>query len=70
MIGRLPFVLGVAAFWAALQAWAAASWRARPKRLLDGENGHKDFVSVVDVHYTDLVSAARAANLTLLKSLQ
>jgi len=29
-----------------------------------------DFVSVVDVHYTDLASAAREANLTLLKSLQ
>jgi Beta-galactosidase len=38
-------------------------------RLLDGENGHMGFVSVVDVPYTDLVSVAREANLTLLKSL-
>jgi len=39
-------------------------------RLLDGENGHMGFVSVADVPYAGLVSAARAANLALLKSLQ
>ena len=38
-------------------------------RLLDGENGHMGFVSVADVPYAGLVSAARAANLTLLQSL-
>ena len=39
-------------------------------RLLDGENGHIGFVSVTDTPYAGLVSAARAANLALLKSLQ
>jgi hypothetical protein len=39
-------------------------------RLLDGENGHMGFVSVAYVPYAGLVSAARAANLALLKSLQ
>ena len=39
-------------------------------RLLDGENGHMGFVSVTDTPYAGLVSAARAANLGLLKSLQ
>ena len=39
-------------------------------RLLDGENGHMGFVSVADVPYAGLVSAAREANLSLLKSLQ
>ena len=39
-------------------------------RLLDGENGHMGFVSVADVPYAGLVSAARDANLALLKSLQ
>jgi hypothetical protein len=42
MTGRLPFVLGVAAFGDSVESWAAASWRARSKRLLDGENGHMD----------------------------
>ena len=37
---------------------------------LDGENGHMGFVSVADTPYAGLVSAARAANLALLKSLQ
>jgi hypothetical protein len=39
-------------------------------RLLDGENGHMGFVSVTDIPYAGLVSAAREANLALLKSLQ
>lgn len=39
-------------------------------RLLDGENGHMGFVSVADVPYAGLVSAARGANLALLRSLQ
>jgi len=39
-------------------------------RLLDGENGHMGFVSVTDRPYEGLVSAAREANLALLKSLQ
>ena len=39
-------------------------------RLLDGENGHMGYVSVADVPYAGLVSAAREANLTLLKSLR
>ena len=39
-------------------------------RLLDGENGHMGFVSVTDIPYAGLTSAARAANLALLKSLQ
>jgi hypothetical protein len=39
-------------------------------RLLDGENGHMGFVSVADVPYAGLVSAAREANLSLLKSLR
>jgi len=39
-------------------------------RLLDGENGHMGFVSVADVPYPGLVSAAREANLALLKSLR
>ena len=39
-------------------------------RLLDGENGHMGFVSVTDTPYPGLVSASRAANLALLKSLQ
>jgi hypothetical protein len=39
-------------------------------RLLDGENGHMGFVSVADIPYPGLVSAARAANFALLKSLQ
>ena len=39
-------------------------------RLLDGENGHMGFVSFADVPYAGLVSAAREANLTLLRSLQ
>ena len=39
-------------------------------RVLDGENGHMGFVSVADLPYPGLVSAARAANLVLLKSLQ
>ena len=39
-------------------------------RLLDSENGHMGFVSVTDTPYAGLVSAARAANLALLKSLQ
>jgi hypothetical protein len=38
-------------------------------RLLDGENGHMGFVSVADVPYAGLVSAAREANLALLQSL-
>lgn len=39
-------------------------------RLLDAENGHMGFVSVADVPYAGLVSAAREANLALLKRLQ
>jgi hypothetical protein len=39
-------------------------------RLLDGENGHMGFVSVADIPYAGLVTAARAANLALLKSLR
>ena len=39
-------------------------------RLLDGENGNMGFVTVTDTPYADLVSAAREANLALLKSLQ
>jgi hypothetical protein len=39
-------------------------------RLLDGENGHMGFVSVADIPYGSLVSGAREANLTLLKSLR
>jgi hypothetical protein len=39
-------------------------------RLLDGENGNMGFVRVTDTPYADLVSAAREANLALLKSLQ
>jgi hypothetical protein len=39
-------------------------------RLLDGENGHMGFVSVADIPYVGLVSAAREANLALLRSLQ
>ena len=39
-------------------------------RLLDGENGNMGFVSVADVPYRGLVSAARDANLALLKSMQ
>jgi hypothetical protein len=39
-------------------------------RLLDGENGHMGFVSVTDIPYAGLTSAARATNLALLKSLQ
>ena len=39
-------------------------------RLLDGENGQMGFVSVADVRYPGLVSAARQANLTSLKSLR
>jgi hypothetical protein len=39
-------------------------------RLLDGENGHMGFVSVADIPYAGLVSAAREANLAVLKSLQ
>jgi hypothetical protein len=39
-------------------------------RALDGENGHVGFVSVADVPYRDLVSAAREANLALLQSLR
>jgi len=39
-------------------------------RLLDGENGNMGFVSVTDVPYGGLVSAAREANLALLKSLR
>ncbi len=39
-------------------------------RLLDGENGNMGFVAVTDIPYADLVSAAREANLALLKSLQ
>ena len=39
-------------------------------RLLDGENGNMGFVTVTDTPYADLVSAAREANLGLLKSLQ
>jgi hypothetical protein len=38
-------------------------------RLLDGENGHMGFVSVADIPYAGLVSAARDANLALLRSL-
>jgi hypothetical protein len=39
-------------------------------RLLDGENGNMGFVGVTDIPYADFVSAAREANLALLKSLQ
>jgi len=39
-------------------------------RLLDGENGHMGFVSVIDLPYAGLVDAARVANRSLLKSLQ
>jgi len=39
-------------------------------RLLDGENGNMGFVAVTDRPYGSLVSAAREANLALLKSLQ
>jgi hypothetical protein len=39
-------------------------------RLLDGENGHVGFVSVADVPYPALASAARTANLNLLHSLR
>jgi hypothetical protein len=39
-------------------------------RLLDGENGNMGFVAVTDRPYGSLVSAAREANLSLLKSLQ
>jgi hypothetical protein len=39
-------------------------------RLLDGENGNMGFVAVTDRPYDRLVSAARAANLALLKSLR
>lgn len=39
-------------------------------RLLDGENGHVGFVSVADVPYASLVTAAREANLKLLRSIR
>lgn len=39
-------------------------------RTLDGENGHVGFVSVADVPYRGLATAARAANLALLRGLQ
>ena len=39
-------------------------------RLLDGENGNMGFVAVTDTPYANLVSAARKANLAVLKSLQ
>src|SRR6266446_3514677 len=39
-------------------------------RLLDGENGNMGFVAVTDRPYGSLVSAAREANLALLKWLQ
>jgi hypothetical protein len=39
-------------------------------RTLDGENGHIGFVTVADLPYQDLVSAARSANLTLLRQLR
>ena len=39
-------------------------------RLLDGENGNMGFVAVTDRPYGSLVSAAREANLALLKSLR
>jgi hypothetical protein len=39
-------------------------------RLLDGENGNMGFIAVTDRPYGRLVSAARAANLALIKSLR
>jgi len=39
-------------------------------RTLDGENGHVGFVTVADVPYDGLVSAAREANLEVLRRLQ
>ncbi len=39
-------------------------------RVLDGENGNMGFVSVADVPYAGLVSAARQANLAVLQSLR
>lgn len=39
-------------------------------RTLDGENAHIGFVTVADLPYTELVAAARAANLAVLRSLQ
>lgn len=39
-------------------------------RTLDGENAHIGFVTVADVPYTELVAAARAANLAILHDLQ
>lgn len=38
-------------------------------RTLDGENAHIGFVTVADLPYQDLVTAARAANLTVLQQL-
>jgi hypothetical protein len=39
-------------------------------RTLDGENAHIGFVTVADLPYTDLVDAARTANLAILRDLQ
>jgi len=39
-------------------------------RTLDGENGHVGFISVADIPYQDLVTAAREANLEVLRRLQ
>jgi len=39
-------------------------------RRLDGENGHLGFISVADIPYQDLVTAAREANLAVLRRLQ
>ncbi len=39
-------------------------------RTIDGENGQAGFVTVTDLPYDDLVSAARSANLGILRQLQ
>jgi hypothetical protein len=39
-------------------------------RTLDRENAHIGFVTVADVPYTELVAAARTANLAILHDLQ
>ena len=39
-------------------------------RTLDGENGHVGFISVADIPYQDLVTAAREANSEVLRWLQ
>ena len=39
-------------------------------RPLDGENAHIGFVSVADLPYDDLVTAARDANVAVLRELE